>query len=93
MGINKIGDLKMIYSPIIVQNSLASGSSSIIGNGSEKHTKPSLVCSDASEIGLVIAVVNYDNIPSGLAPEESLSARILADTCWASAKVKGWLSS
>jgi hypothetical protein len=32
IGINKLGDLQTIYSPIIIPNVFASGSSTIIGN-------------------------------------------------------------
>jgi hypothetical protein len=39
-------------------------------------------------IGLIMVVVTYDDIPLKLRPEEHLSLRTVADTSWASAKVK-----
>ncbi len=88
IGINKMGDLQMIYSPIIILNAFVSGSSAIICNTSNEHTEPSFVYSDASDIGSIMVIVTYDDIPLELCPEEHLSSRIVADTSWASAKVK-----
>jgi hypothetical protein len=88
IGIGKMGDLQTIYSPIIIPNALLSGSSTIIGNTSNKHTEPSFVYSDASDIGSIMVDVTYDDIPSELRPEENLSLRTVADTSWASAKIK-----
>jgi hypothetical protein len=88
IGINKIGDLQTICSPIIIPNAFTSGSSAIIGNTSNKHTEPSFVYSDASDIGSIMVVVTYDDIPLELCPEEHLSSRTVADTSWASARVK-----
>jgi hypothetical protein len=88
IGINKMGDLQTIYSPIIFPNAFTSGSSAIIGNTSDKHTEPSFVYSDVSDMGLIMVVLTYDDIPLELCPEEHLSSRTVADTSWASAKVK-----
>jgi hypothetical protein len=82
------GGPSKIYSPIIIPNAFASGSSTIIGNTSNKHTEPSFVYSDASEIGLIMVVVTYDDIPLELCLEEHLSLKTVADTSWVSAKVK-----
>ncbi len=80
IGINKMGALQTIYSPIIIPNAFASGSSAIIGNTSNKHTEPSFIYSDASDIGSIMVVVTYDDIPLELRPEEHLSLRTVADT-------------
>ena len=88
IGVNKMGDIKTIYSPIIVHNAFASGSSAIIGNNSDKSTKPSFIYVDLSDIGSTMVVCTYDDIHSELRPEEPLSLRTIADTSWASAKVK-----
>jgi hypothetical protein len=94
ISINKMGDLQTIYSPIIISNAFVSGSSAIIGNTSNKHTEPSFVYSDASDMGSIMIVVTYDDIPLEVRPEEHLSLRTVADTSWASAKVKlGMLQS
>jgi hypothetical protein len=65
-----------------------SGSSAIINDTSNKQTEPSFIYSDASDIGLIMVVVTYDDIPSELHLEEHLSSRTVADTSWASAKAK-----
>ncbi len=83
-----MGDLQTIYSPIIIPNAFTSGSSAIIGNTSDKHTEPSFVYSDASDMGLIMVVLTYDDIPLELRPEEHLSLRTVADNSWASTKVK-----
>jgi hypothetical protein len=57
-----MGALQAIYSPIIIPNAFASGSSTIIGNTSDKHTKPSFVYSNASDMGLIMVVLTYDDI-------------------------------
>ncbi len=88
IGINNMGDLQMVYSPIIIPNAFSSGNSAIIGNSSNVHTEPVFVYIDASYIGLIMAVVTYNNIPSDLHPEEHFSSRIVASIAWASAKVK-----
>jgi hypothetical protein len=88
IGINKMGDFQTIYSPIIIPNAFASGSSAIIGNTSNKHTEQSFVFSDASDMGSIMVVLTYDDIPLQLRPEEHLSLRTVADTSWASGMVK-----
>jgi hypothetical protein len=89
IGINKMGDLQTIFSPIIIPNASNNGKySAIIGNRSNKHTEPSFVYTEASDIGSIMVVMTYDNIPSKLCPGEPLSSRFIADTSWAGAKVK-----
>jgi hypothetical protein len=53
IGINKMGDLQTIYSPIIIPNAFASGSSTIIGNTSNKHTEPSFVYSEFIQMRVI----------------------------------------
>jgi hypothetical protein len=88
IGINKLDDLQTVYSPIVIHNALASGSDAIIGNSSDVHTEPVFVYTVASNIGLIMTVATYDNIPSDLLPEEHLSSKIVPEMSWASAKVK-----
>jgi hypothetical protein len=65
IGINKMGDLQTIFSPIIIPNAFNNGKySAIIGNSSNKHTEPLFVYTDASDIGSIMVVMTYDNIPS-----------------------------
>ncbi len=89
IGINKMGDLQTIYSPIIIPNAFNNGEySAIIGNSRNKHTKPVFVYTNASDIGSIMVVITYDDIPSELHPREPLSSRFIADTSWATARVK-----
>jgi hypothetical protein len=89
IGINKMGDLQTIFSPTIIPNAFNNGEYSvIIGNSSNKHTGPSFVYMETSDIGSIMVVMIYDNIPSELRPGEPLSSRFIADTSWAGAKVK-----
>jgi hypothetical protein len=89
IGINKMGDLQTIYSPIIIPNSFNNGEcSAITGNSCNKHTKPAFVYTDTSDIGSIMVVIIYDNIPSELRPGEPLSSRFIPDTSWAATKVK-----
>jgi hypothetical protein len=88
IGINKMGDIQMIYSPIVIPNAFASGNAAIIGNSSNVHTEPAFIYTDACDIGSILTVATYNNIPSDLHPEEHLSPRIVAETAWASAKVE-----
>jgi hypothetical protein len=88
IGINKMGDLQTIYSPIVIHNTFSSGNAAIIGNSIDVHTKPAFIYTDASNISLIMTMATYDIIPSDLRPEEHLSSRIVAETSWASAKVK-----
>jgi hypothetical protein len=89
IGINKMGDLQIIFSPIIIPNAFNNCEyAAIIGNSSNKHNEPSFVYTDASDIGSIMVVMTYDDIPSELRPEEPLSSRFIADTSWAGAKVK-----
>jgi hypothetical protein len=83
-----MGDIERIYSPIIVHNAFASGSSAFIGNHNDKSTKPSFIYANLSEIGSTMVVCRYNDIHPELRPEEPLSPRTIADTSWASAKVK-----
>jgi hypothetical protein len=83
-----VGDLQTIYSPILIPNAFSSGASAIVGNISNKNSNPAFVYTDASDIGLIMVVQTYNNIPLELLPEEHLSARIVADTSWATAQVK-----
>ena len=87
IGINKMGDIQTIYSPIVIPNAFASGNSAIIGNSSDLHTKPAFVYTDAGDIGSILTVATYTDIPLDLRPEEHLSSRIVTETAWASAKV------
>ncbi len=82
IGINKMGNLQAvyIYSPIIIPKAFSSSNSAIIGNSSSVHTEPAFVYTDASDIGSIMAMVTYDNIPSDLRPEEHLSSRIVAES-------------
>ena len=66
----------------------ASESLAIIGNHSNKHAKPSFIYTDVSDIGSAMVACTYDDIHLELRPEEHLSPRTIADTCWANAKVK-----
>ena len=88
IGVFKMGFIKMIYSPIIIHNAFAFGSSAIIGNHSDKHTEPSFIYTDVSDINLAMVVCTYDDIHLELRPKEHLSPRTITDTCWANAKVK-----
>ncbi len=88
IGINKMGDRQMVYSPIMIPNASSSGNSAIFGNSRDVHTEPAFVYTDASDIDLIMAMATYDNIPLDLHAEEHLSLRIVAETAWASAKVK-----
>jgi hypothetical protein len=88
IGIDKMGDLQTIYSPIIIPNAFSSRASGIIGNSNNKNSEPAFVYTDASDIGLIMVVQTYNDISLKLLPEEHLSARIVADTSWATAKVK-----
>ena len=88
IGVNKMSGIKTIYSPIIIHNAFAFGSSAIIGNRSDKHTKPSFIYTDVSDIDLAMVVCTYDDIHLELRPKEHLSPRTIADTCWANANVK-----
>ena len=64
IGVNKMGDIETIYSPIIVHNAFASGSSAIIGNHSNKNTKPSFIYTNLSDIGSTMTKVicTYNDI-------------------------------
>ena len=89
IGINKMGDLQTIFSPIIIPNAFNNCKyAAIIGNTSNKHNEPSFVYTDASDIGSIMVVMTYGNIHSELRPGEPLSSRFIADTSWAGAKVK-----
>jgi hypothetical protein len=89
IGLNKMGDLQTIFSPIVIQNAFNNGEhSAIIGNSSNKSNKPAFIYTDASDIGSIMVVMTYDDIPSELRPEEPLLSMFIADTCWAAAKVK-----
>ena len=89
IGLNKMGDLQTIFSPIVIQNAFNNGEhSAIIGNSSNKSNEPAFIYTDASDIGSIMVVMTYDDIPSELRPGEPLSSRFIADTCWAAAKVK-----
>ena len=88
IGINKMGDIQTIYSPIVIPNAFASGNAAIIRNISDVHTEPVFIYMDASNIGSILTVATYDDIPSSLLPEEHLSSRIVTETAWASAKVE-----
>ena len=88
IGINKMGDIETMYSPILIPNAFATGHSAIIGNQNNKRNKPSFIYSDASDIGSAMVVLTYEDIHSELRPDEHLSPRTIADTSWASAKVK-----
>jgi hypothetical protein len=84
-----MGDLQTIFGPIIIPNAFNNCKyAAIIGNTSNKHNEPSFVYTDASDIGCIVVVTTYDNIPSKLRPGEPLSSRFIADTSWAGAKVK-----
>jgi hypothetical protein len=80
IGINKMDDFQTIYSPIIIPNAFPSGASAIINNSSNRHMEPTFVYADASDIGLIMVIVTYINIPLELCPEEHLSVRIASDT-------------
>ena len=80
-GINKMGDIQTIYSPILIPNVFASGNAAIIGNISGVHTEPAFIYTDASNIGSILTVATYNT-------EEHLSSRIVTETAWASAKVE-----
>jgi hypothetical protein len=71
-----------------MHNAFSSGNAAIIGNNSDVHTEPAFVYTDASNIGSIMSVATYDDIPLDLRPEEHLSSRIVAEMSWASAKVK-----
>ena len=89
IGLNKMGDLQTIFSPIVIQNAFNNGQhSAIIGNSSNKSNEPAFIYTDASDIGSIMVVMTYDDIPPELRPGEPLSSRFIADTCWATAKVK-----
>jgi hypothetical protein len=89
IGINKMGDLQTIFSPIIIPNAFNNCKyAAIIGNTSNKHNKPSFIYTDASDIGSIMVAMTYNNIPSELCPGEPLSSRFIADTSWAGAKEK-----
>jgi hypothetical protein len=81
IGINKMGDLQTIFSPIIIPNAFNNCKyAAIIGNTSNKHNEPSSVYTDARAIGSIMVVMTYDDIPSELRPGEPLSSRFIADT-------------
>jgi hypothetical protein len=89
IGINKMGDLQTIFSPIIIPNAFNNSKySAIIGNSSNKHTEPLFFYMDTSDIGSIMVVMTYGDIPSELRPGEPLSSRFIADTSWAGGKVK-----
>ncbi len=88
IGINKMDDLQKIYSPIVIPNAFSSGNDAIIGNSSDLHTEQAFVYRDASDIGLIMTVSTYNDIPLDLHPEEHLSLRIVAEMSWVRAKVK-----
>ncbi len=88
IGINKMGDLQTVNNHIIIPNAFSSGNSAIIGNNSNVHREPAFIYTDASDIGFIMAVATYKDIPSDLHTEEHLSSRIVAETAWASTKVK-----
>ena len=89
IGLNKMGDLQTIFSPIVIQNAFNNGEhSAIISNSSNKSNEPAFIYMDASDIGSIMVVMTYDDIPSELCPGEPLSPSFIADTCWAAAKVK-----
>jgi hypothetical protein len=89
ISINKMGDLQTIFSPIIIPNAFNNCKyAAIIGNTSNKHNEPLFIYTDASDIGSIMVVMTYDNIPSKLRPGEPLSSRFFADTSWAGTKVK-----
>jgi hypothetical protein len=46
IGINKMGDLQTIYSPIFIYNVFSSGNAAIIGNSSDMHTELAVVYTD-----------------------------------------------
>jgi hypothetical protein len=70
IGINKMGDLQTIYSPVVIPNAFSIGNAAIIGNISDVHTEPAFVYTDASNIGSIMTVATYNNIPSDLHLEE-----------------------
>jgi hypothetical protein len=72
----------------MIPNAFASGNAVIIGNISDGHTEPAFIYTDASDIGSILTVATYNDIPSDLHPEEHPSPRIVAETAWASAKVE-----
>ena len=69
IGINKMGDIQTIYSPIVIPNAFASGNSAIIGNSSDLHTEPAFVYTDAGDIGSFLTVYRYSyGLASGRTP-------------------------
>ncbi len=88
ISINKMGDFQTVYSPITIPNVFFSGNSAIISNSSDVHIEPTFVYTDARDIGSIMTVATYNNISLDLCPEEHLSSRNVAETAWASAKVK-----
>ena len=68
LGINKMGDIQTIYSHLVIPNAFTSGNAAIIGNRSNVHTEPTFIYTDASDIGSILTVATYDNIPSDLRP-------------------------
>ena len=85
---HKMGDLKPIYGPIVIPNAFSSCNAAINGNSSGMHTEPVFVYTDASNIGLIMTVATYDDIPLDCIPEKYFSSRIVVEASWASAKVK-----
>jgi hypothetical protein len=59
----------------------------IIGNSTDLHSKPSFVFTDTSDLGSVVVIENFSNIPNKVRLQEHLSSKFLKSTSWDKAKV------
>ncbi len=89
MGINKAGDIQSLYMPIIVPKAFAdeADASAIIGNVFDVHSEPSLIFTNASDIGSATVIETFADVLGKSCPKESLQSRFLVDTTWAKAMV------
>jgi hypothetical protein len=87
MGINKAGDLQSLFMPKIVPRAFLDDGAAIIGNSTDLHSEPSFIFTDTSNLGSVVEIENFSDIPNEVHPQEHLSSKFLKSTSWDKAKV------
>jgi hypothetical protein len=73
MGINKAGDLQSLFMPKIVPQAFSDNGAAIINNSTDLHSKPFFVFTDTSDLGSVVVIEIFSNVPNKVCPQEHLS--------------------
>jgi hypothetical protein len=77
MGINKAGGLQSLFMSKIVPRAFSDDGAAIIGNSTDLHSEPSFVFTDTSNLGSVVVIENFSDIPNEVRPQEHLSSKFL----------------